>query len=130
MKQCKKCLKLLPLKNFYNKLNKNGKSYKRGKCKNCYSNSRKGRIKPYAEEDYFKKIKYLYNLSQKEYLLLFNKQKGKCAICLSKTKIRLCVDHDHITGEVRGLLCNKCNKMLGLSHDNPKIIKRMLKYLK
>ncbi len=129
MKQCTKCLKLLPLTDFYNKISKNGKIYKRGSCKYCHGRLRKKPSKIYREEDYYKKIKYRYNLSKKEYLYLFNKQKGKCAICLTATKIKLCVDHNHKTGKIRGLLCNKCNKSLGLMNDNSNNIKRMLKYI-
>lgn len=60
--------------------------------------------------------------------VLFKAQDGKCAIC-DKVK-RLAVDHNHITGEVRGLLCNKCNRGLGLFDESPQCFKRSLVYLK
>lgn len=53
-----------------------------------------------------------YGLTLDEYHALGD----SCAICGS-TK-RLCVDHDHNTGEVRGLLCNGCNVGLGGFNDN------------
>jgi len=43
---------------------------------------------------------------------------------------RICFDHCHKTGEFRGWLCNKCNSILGLSGDDPIILKKLIKYLK
>ena len=63
---------------------------------------------------------------------LLSKQKGLCAICLRtpKTK-RLCVDHDHKTGQVRGLLCYVCNrKLIGrYRYHQAWIFERAWKYL-
>jgi len=42
----------------------------------------------------------------------------------------LCVDHDHNTGKIRGLLCNTCNRALGLLKDNKQLLINALKYLK
>jgi hypothetical protein len=57
-----------------------------------------------------------YGLSINDVETLFVKQDGKCAICGEAFKNRktLCVDHDHSTGNVRNLLCKRCN--LGLGH--------------
>lgn len=57
-----------------------------------------------------------YGLTWQEYEGLYDKQRGSCAICgilQDDLKQRLAVDHDHKTGEVRGLLCFRCNLMLG-----------------
>jgi hypothetical protein len=64
-------------------------------------------------------------------------QNGVCAICGAKQKRRhqcgspcnLPVDHDHSTGFVRGLLCDMCNKGLGMFRDNPLLIRRAAEYL-
>jgi len=67
-----------------------------------------------------------------DYNQMFIDQEGCCKICgdhqadLSKA---LCVDHCHITNEARGLLCNKCNTLLGMSKDNIEILKSAIKYL-
>jgi len=56
----------------------------------------------------------------RKYYKLFAKQGGRCAICRKwPTKKPLCVDHDHKTGKVRGLLCASCNIRLGHWHDKP-----------
>ena len=63
-----------------------------------------------------------YNLSQADFDLLMKNQKGLCKICDKQFKVtrpaepddvRPCVDHDHVTGRVRGLLCDPCNRGLG-----------------
>lgn len=54
---------------------------------------------------------------------------GLCTICGQEQKT-LCVDHDHMTGEARGLLCSNCNSGLGMFQDNIEIFERVIIYLK
>ena len=57
-----------------------------------------------------------YGITLDDYNSMFEKQKGKCAICKRHqmdVKQKLCVDHCHATGNVRALLCNRCNVQLG-----------------
>jgi hypothetical protein len=57
-----------------------------------------------------------YGITLETYVLLFEKQKGRCAICgrsQKDFKRRLAVDHDHETGKIRGLLCVGCNNLVG-----------------
>jgi len=61
----------------------------------------------------------VYRLSKADYDRMLIAQNGACAICKRKSKRRLCVDHCHVTGEVRGLICHKCNTALGLFDDDP-----------
>lgn len=61
-------------------------------------------------------------------------QQGRCAICKSadpKTnKVKTwCVDHDHKTGRVRGLLCTMCNRGLGFFGDKQRLLERAAQYL-
>lgn len=61
-------------------------------------------------------------------------QGGGCAACgattcSDKRRSRLSVDHDHVTGRVRGLLCNDCNRALGLLKDSPDVVKRLLAHV-
>ncbi len=62
---------------------------------------------------------------------LLAEQDGRCAICRLATGAtkRLAVDHDHRTGEIRGLLCMTCNRMLGHLRDDPKAFWRAAEYL-
>ena len=76
-------------------------------------------------------IKYLYGLDREEYQRLLNAQHGRCALCHREPgrKRRLCVDHCHETGRVRGLLCIPCNVALGRLAETPERLKVTLRYL-
>jgi len=69
-----------------------------------------------------------YGLTVQQYNRIWWRQKGKCAVCGKKK--RLVVDHNHKTGKVRGLLCDKCNSGLGLFDDNAKRLSQAINYLK
>lgn len=62
---------------------------------------------------------------------MFSSQAGACAVCKSTEwgKAGPHIDHDHKTGIVRGILCQKCNMAAGLLGDNPATAERMLAYL-
>lgn len=69
-----------------------------------------------------------YGLTLEDYEVMKRLQNGVCPICRKRTK-RLYVDHSHDTGEVRGLLCNRCNIGLGYV-ERSKWLRRALAYLK
>ena len=78
-------------------------------------------------------LKRKYNITEKQWDELYNKQNGCCAICKkpeSELKKILGVDHNHKTGKVRGLLCDNCNKGLGCFKDDKDIINNASNYLK
>lgn len=81
-------------------------------------------------------IKYKFNIIEQELRDMMDKQKGLCLICndsLTDPKRhrlnQFNIDHNHKTGEVRGLLCSKCNTGLGYLKDNPKILREAADYL-
>ena len=76
-------------------------------------------------------LKTRYGISKFDYTLLHQEQEGRCAICKSpETDVSsLCVDHDHTTGQVRGLLCRLCNTGLGAFKDNPEALQEAIRYL-
>lgn len=92
----------------------------KGLCKKCYSRKNK-----YANR---------YGLSIEEFEAFEIQQNGRCNICnqvpvpdtLGRT---LNIDHDHITGKIRGLLCSPCNTALGLLKDNIDYLHSAIKYL-
>jgi hypothetical protein len=73
-------------------------------------------------------LKYRYGIDQKSVTRLLEAQGGACVICQSPL-IRMTVDHDHLTGRVRGLLCFSCNSGLGCFKDNPKLLQAAKDYL-
>lgn len=57
------------------------------------------------------------------------KQGTTCFSCGEVEIDRLAVDHDHLTGKIRGILCKRCNSALGLLRDNPNIIRKLAEYI-
>lgn len=68
-------------------------------------------------------------LSSAEFKAMVRKHRGKCAVCRVLMG-KICVDHDHATGRVRGLLCTGCNTFAGYLEKRGKMLKTMLQYLK
>jgi hypothetical protein len=73
-------------------------------------------------------LKRKYGITEVEYYALLDKQDGQCAICTTHCldlPERLSVDHDHETGEIRGLLCRFCNLALGCMGDGEVALERL-----
>ena len=82
------------------------------------------------------KYKRNYKITLEQYEEIYRKQGGVCAVCFEREtmkylgKVReLCVDHDHNTGKVRGLLCSNCNRALGLLQDSLLVCHSLMDYL-
>lgn len=82
-------------------------------------------------------LKKRYYIKEEDYKLLLIKQNYKCAICqkeIDKYDIdlrrKLVIDHNHITGKVRGLLCITCNTMISKCDKNSDILYKAIDYLK
>lgn len=74
-------------------------------------------------------LKRKYGLSLEQWKELLALSEGRCAICGTKPR-RLCLDHNHRTGKVRGILCDECNRGIGLLKDDSDIVFEAAKYLK
>lgn len=78
-------------------------------------------------------IKKMYGITVEDYNRLLGEQRGLCAICMQPetrpNRERLCIDHCHKTGKIRGLLCQKCNSALGYMKDDPATLQRAITYL-
>lgn len=77
------------------------------------------------------KMRNEYGITLSDYVEILKKQNHVCAICggIDENK-RLAIDHCHVTEEIRGLLCSKCNLGLGLFRDNIRNLKNAIEYLK
>ena len=77
------------------------------------------------------RIKFTHSLSHEEWQEMWDNQDGKCLICGKKFKnpSDACVDHNHETKTIRGLLCLKCNFGISNFNDNPKLTARATEYL-
>ena len=77
-------------------------------------------------------IRRQYGITLAEYEQMLRDQDNKCAICGNEDEVegrRLAIDHCHDSGNVRGLLCGKCNRGLGLFYDNQELLGNAISYL-
>lgn len=78
-------------------------------------------------------IRNQYGITLDQYNAMLDEQDHKCAICGNEDEVegrKLAIDHCHTTGKVRGLLCGKCNRGLGLFYDNQDLLNNAIQYLK
>jgi len=75
-----------------------------------------------------------YGITMQEYRRRWLQQNGVCAVCRQPERTErnrlLTIDHDHVSGHVRGLLCSQCNRAIGLLQDDPKVIAAAAAYVK
>lgn len=131
MKKCGLCKETKPFEAFHkNKTEKDGRGTR---CSNCVKLHRKNNYSKYKAYKRATHLRSVYGLTVEKYEEMFSKQNGKCKICngisTDPRKNALCVDHNHTTGEIRGLLCDTCNRALGMLKDNVNIIKNAVSYL-
>lgn len=76
-------------------------------------------------------IKRLYNLTEDSYRELLDSTMGICPICKEEfVDDTVCVDHDHKTGRIRGIICHRCNLLLGRFDDDIRLILNAIGYLR
>ena len=159
MKRCKHCGEFKPLVDFYGeKGGRDGKRPECKSCtaarrKRWYQQNRHReiarvkawqqanpeRLKAWREKNRDRRLEQLreihlrnkFGLTPEEYGRLFEAQGGVCALCDGPPTpgISLHVDHDHGTGEIRGLLCVRCNNALGLFREDPDVLRRAARYV-
>ncbi len=130
-KECARCRVVKPLHEFDKNRSTRALLGRRGSCKACVRPSERRR-----------QLKAKYNMTPEDWVALYEKQGGRCAVCrregdmlqlLTSRKVpsdrRLCVDHEHASGKVRGLLCVPCNAGIGNARENPEILDQMKSYL-
>jgi len=81
-----------------------------------------------------RKLSYKYGLSPEAYADLVEQTGPACPLCNEEFRGRglhkRCVDHDHLTGKVRGLICSACNTAIGYFGDDPQRIEAAIRYLR
>ena len=118
MKVCSKCKVEQPIENYSKRSNR--PSGIQSWCKTCERESRRKYYKPHEA------ARRRHKLNDEEYNNLM--LSTTCDICETELT-KKCIDHDHITGRVRGVLCNNCNTALGLVGDNTETLTKMVEYL-
>lgn len=138
---CSRCKQFKPRTDFHkSSINrKTGRRYLKAECRLCYKErDRKYNASAKGRRRADTKKLAPYGITIEDYARLSEFQAGLCAICRrpegridsrSGRAHLLHVDHNHATGAVRGLLCGKCNRAIGLLNDDPELLKVALKYL-
>lgn len=139
MKYCIPCKRNLPLTEFWK--NKHMKDGYQVWCKTCWKAvTDKRRNGPKREIELRQRqnrhLVRSYGITLEEYEALFTKQNGECAICHKKDggvnqhrSKKLAVDHNHINNVVRGLLCENCNRGVGMFKDSVILLQKAINYL-
>jgi hypothetical protein len=130
-KWCNRCRLWLPHSAFYKVADKSRPYGLSGYCRDCCRGSQSPVLQRASA------FKRRYGITLAGYNALLEKQGGVCAICHQPQRethkngkaYMLAVDHDHSTGKVRGLLCNKCNQALGALSDSVTLLQRAIDYL-
>lgn len=96
-------------------------------CRKWRKNNRKASRGSAREQ----RLKRYYGISLEQYRAMLTSQKGVCSICggVNPNGYRLCIDHCHATGKIRGLLCSLCNTALGYLKDSPLLFRKAADYL-
>ena len=152
LKRCSNCDTEKPLDAF-GTFNQRGKEYMRGSCNPCRAAkaredrgdhtralergqyARKAAEDPVGTSRYFRDwhLRKKYGITADEYDLMAEAQGHTCATCDTHADDNLhnilYVDHNHKTGEVRGLLCQGCNTALGQAGDSPSTLRALADYL-
>ena len=134
-KRCTKCGEDKPQSAFWRR--GGGSSTLRARCKDCTrddnaiwercNSAKSGRFRKRQS-----RLKLEYNITPAEYMTMLIAQTGRCAMCgaCAKPERELSVDHNHATGQVRGLLCQNCNGGIALLNEDIGLLQAAIDYLK
>lgn len=124
MQTCRQCKETKPLLSFPKNY-----TYKLGVATICKACSNK-KTAEYRERFPYKNAANKYKIPEEQVKLLWERK--ICDICgnLNKNSKKVCIDHCHTTGKVRGTLCDDCNTALGKFKDSIELLEQAVKYLK
>lgn len=130
MKKCSKCGIEKPLSDF-GKYSKTKDKLNR-LCKKCATKQSIDSYKRNPKTKLRYRLKREYGITLEQFEEMKISQNNSCAICKNpfKNSVDTCIDHCHKTNKVRELLCNHCNRALGLFKESEKTLKSAIEYLK
>jgi hypothetical protein len=131
-KSCRNCKQELELSNYYQFHNKwTGHKYYSARCRPCHQLYKT--VSPTTKRNRkAQKLKLRYGLKYEQWETIRKDQNYSCMICGITEEIlnkKLDVDHCHVTGVVRGVLCNPCNTTLGHARDKIEVLEAAARYL-
>ena len=119
-KHCNTCDRDLPITEFHKRTYKDGRVKTQSKCRSCSTTVRREYYKPH---EYARRK---FKLSEEDYNTLM--EHTNCQVC-GVHMDKKCIDHDHKTEKIRGVLCNNCNTALGLFKDDVSVLEKSIRYL-
>ena len=139
-KKCTLCGVVKPTSEFYTHAQKPNCFHSR--CKTCSNNKaiESRRKKPLTVlQNKIYTLKYVYKMTWEQYQTMMSSQAGACAVCHQQFEMdgvhgrvgknKPCVDHNHKTGQVRGIICGQCNRGIGFLGDDVERVRSALTYL-
>jgi DNA-directed RNA polymerase subunit M/transcription elongation factor TFIIS len=123
---CPKCSRRYAIEHYHSKPKKILTEQQKARKKKHKSNIRPSGLtnqKVYA-------MKQRYGITEEEFVAIREIQKNKCPICSKELTSDALVDHCHTTGQIRGILCRKCNFAIGLLEDSQETLNRAILYLR
>ena len=125
LKWCPDCQQAKPLDDFPR--HRSALDGRGGYCKPCHNErGRQTKLRLYGGTREYH-LRHRYGIGQAEVDAMVAAQGGTCAVCPGKPEH---VDHDHKTGQVRGILCSLCNQALGNARDDVVILAGLIRYLR
>lgn len=137
LRRCTGCDCVKPVSEFNVGEVRDGRAYLRSQCRDCqhaqhrawyrrqglayHSQYRKRKPAEYAAASRRHRLRKVFGMTERDYATRLAVQGGGCAICGVLPKVgkkRFPVDHDHASGQVRGILCSSCNTAIGLFNDD------------
>lgn len=140
-KFCTKCRQTKPIDDFSSAASRKERFRRHTTCKACKAAISTAWFKKNSErhtKSQRSRTLRRYGLDSASYAEMFAAQNGQCAICgTSKMQVDyrngkpkpMFIDHNHVTGRVRALLCSQCNTGLGLFRDDPKLLRAAIAYI-
>ena len=119
-KTCGKCEKNLPTDMFWTRTYDSGNVGLQNKCKECSKNIRREYWKPHEV------MRRKFKISEDQYKKMM--EPDNCPCC-GRRMTKKCIDHDHKTQKIRGVICNNCNTTLGLVDDNKETLRNLIQWL-
>lgn len=126
MKICSICHLKKDESEFYR--NRSNKGHLSGECIQCSKILKQRSNKLHPERQAISHRRLKYGADESIFGTLYQSQNGACKLC-GQISSNLNIDHDHKTGAIRGLLCNPCNRAIGLFNDDILLLKKAINYL-
>jgi hypothetical protein len=142
-RECGKCHEVKPYAQFSPRGKRGEQVLYKSTCKSCAATGARDWYSRNTEQGLSNRrrlqIKAAYGLTPERYDAILASQDGVCAVCRQPERtvdprskrpyVRLSVDHCHTTGRVRGLLCHRCNRAIGLLGDSVDLLRQAIDYL-